>query len=236
MADYNIDNMNAKERMLDLLLAQFKDKPVIKALIEVIGEEFDIHTEIKRQLRDEIWPDTAVGKQLDICGEVADIPRRVNNALAVDFFGFPDHGNNSFGQTRFRRYGEPYLISSDLRDNEYRLAIYSKIEKNNTDCSRVATIRSIKKMFKVNRIVAVNAGNAKIRVGIGRTVSTNELNLINELDLIIRAAGVGIIYVFSFDGTQTFGFTRNGRNIGNFLGFGEGSLARVLRIEGGLIY
>ena len=31
------------ERMLYLLLSQFYDKPVIKAILEVVGEEFEYH-------------------------------------------------------------------------------------------------------------------------------------------------------------------------------------------------
>lgn len=227
--------MTSSERMLDLLLSQFADKKVIKALIETIGEEFEAHTGLKRQIRTEIWPDVAVGKQLDMCGEVADISRKVDASISVDFFGFPDHGNNSFGKARFRRYGEPYLSSAELRDNEYRLAIFSKIAKNTTDGSRQSTIDSIKRMFGVSRVIAINAGNAKMRIGIGRVVTPNELKLINALDLIIRGAGIGVIYIYWFNGGDTFGFSRNGKNIGNFVGFGKGTFARILQIEGSLI-
>ena len=226
---------NSTQRMLDLLLSQFYDKPVIKALLEVIGEEFDRHTKIKQQLRDEIWPATAVGKQLDICGEVAGVSRKVEAAITVDFFGFPGHGNNGFGRARFYRYGEPYLSSSELRDNEYRLAIFSKIAKNTSDGSRQSTLDSIKRMFNISRVVVVNAGNAKMRIGIGRTVTQNELNLINQLDLIIRGAGIGIIYLYYFNDGNTFGFSRGGANPGNFAGFGKGILARILQIEGSLV-
>ena len=227
--------LTSKERMLNLLLSQFSDRKIIKALLETIGEEFDFHNTLKKQIRTEIWPDVAVGKQLDMCGEVADISRKVDASMSVDFFGFPDHGNNSFGKARFRRYGEPYLSSSELRDNEYRLAIFSKIAKNTTDGSRQSTIDSIKRMFGVSRVIAINAGNAKMRIGIGRVVTPNELKLRNALDLIIRGAGIGVIYIYWFNGGDTFGFSRNGKNIGNFVGFGKGTFARILQIEGSLI-
>lgn len=227
--------LTSKERMLNLLLSQFSDRKIIKALLETIGEEFDFHNTLKKQIRTEIWPDVAVGKQLDMCGEVADISRKVDASMSVDFFGFLDHGNNSFGKARFRRYGEPYLSSSELRDNEYRLAIFSKIAKNTTDGSRQSTIDSIKRMFGVSRVIAINAGNAKMRIGIGRVVTPNELKLINALDLIIRGAGIGVIYIYWFNGGDTFGFSRDGKNIGNFVGFGKGTFARILQIEGSLI-
>lgn len=227
--------ITASERMLELLLSQFSDKKVIKALLKTIGAEFDFHDELKRQIRTEIWPDVAVGKQLDMCGEVAAISRKVEASISADFFGFPDHGDNSFGKARFRRYSEPYLSSSELRDNEYRLAIFSKIAKNTTDGSRQSTIDSIRRMFGVSRVIAVNAGDAKMRIGIGRVVTSNELKLINALDLITRGAGIGIIYVYWFNGGDTFGFSRNGKNIGNFAGFGKGVFARVLQIEGSLV-
>lgn len=227
--------MSAKDEMLELLLAQYYEKPVIKALIEVIGEEFDIHTQLKADVREKIWPNTAVGKQLDMCGEVADISRTVEGTVSVDYFGFPDHGNNTFGKGRFYRYGESYLGSAVLQDNEYRLAVLSKIAKNNTDGSRQSTIDSIKRMFNINRVVLINAGNAKIRVGIGRIVTKAELDLINGLDLIIRGAGIGLVYFFYFNDGKTFGFTRKGKNLGNFAPMGEGTFARILQIEGSII-
>lgn len=135
---------------------------------------------------------------------------------------------------RFRRYGEPYLSTSELRDEEYRLAIFSKIAKNTTDGSRQSTLDSIKRMFNISRVVAINGGNAKMRIGIGRYVTANELSLINELDLIIRGAGIGIIYFYWFNDGTTFGFSRGGNNPGNFAGFGKGTFARLLQLEGSL--
>lgn len=226
--------MSEKDEMLNLLLSQFYEKPVIKAIVEVIGEEYEWHTKLKEDLRTKIWPTTAVGKQLDLCGEVADISRTIDGTVSVDYFGFPDHGDNSFGQARFYRYGEPYKGSAVLQDTEYRLAVLSKIAKNNTDGSRQSTIDSIKRMFNINRVVVVNAGNAKIRVGIGRIIRKGELELINNLDLIIRGAGIGLVYFFWFNDGKTFGFTRKGRNVGNFAPMGKGTFARVLQIEGSL--
>lgn len=227
--------MNSTERMLYLLLSQFEDKPVIKAILEIVGEEFDMHKSIQEQIRTQIWPDVAVGKQLDMCGEVADISRKVDAVIPGEFFGFPKHGDKTFGTARWYRYGESYLSTSTLRDEEYRLAIFSKIAKNTTNGGRQSTINSIKRMFGVNRVVAVNGGNAKMRIGIGRKVTDSELALINALDLVIRGAGIGIVYFYWFNGGNTFGFSRKGRNVGNFRGFGAGSFARILEIEGSLI-
>ncbi len=227
--------MTASENMYNHLLSQFRDKPNIKAFLDVIGDELDTISTVREQIRTQIWPETAVGKQLDICGEVADISRRVENVVAMDFFGFPDHGDNSFGQAPFRRMIDSYLTSSDLDDRYYRLAILSKIDKNTTDCSRRSTVKSIKKMFDVDRVIAVNAGNAKIRVGIGRIVTSKESLLVDALNLIIRGAGIGIIYVFSYDGSRTFGFSRSGENVGGFQGFDSGSFARIIKIKGGIV-
>ena len=219
----------------DKLLAQYYDKPNINALIELIEEEFERHAKVKNDIATKIWPTTAEGKQLDICGEVVDMSRTVAGSIAADYFGFPNHGDNTFGRARFYRYGEPYMGSSTLQDSEYRLAILSKICKNTTDGSRQDTIDSLKRMFNVSRVVVANAGNAKIRVGVGRLVSRNELDIINALDLVIRGAGVGIIYFFYFNGAKTFGFTRKGRNVGQFAPMGKGAFARILQIEGSLI-
>ena len=90
------------ERMLYLLLSQFYDKPVIKAILEVIGEEFEYHEQLKEQIRTQIWPDVAVGKQLDMCGEVADISRKVDAVIGNEFFGFPEHGDKKIGRASCR--------------------------------------------------------------------------------------------------------------------------------------
>lgn len=224
------------ERMYNHLLSQFRNKPNIKALLDVVGAELDAIEEVRKQIRTQIWPDVAVGKQLDMCGEVADISRRVENVIALDFFGFPDHGDNGFGQAPFRRMIDNYLTSSDLNDRTYRQAIIAKIDKNTTDCSRVSTIRSIKKCFDVDKIIAVNAGNAKMRIGIGREVTAKEQRLVEELNLIIRGAGIGIIYVFWYEDENVFGFTRSGENYGNFTGFNDGgSFARIIKVKGGIV-
>lgn len=227
--------MTTSERMYNHLLSQFRNKQNIKAFLDAIGTELDEIDKVREQIRTQIWPSTAVGKQLDMCGEVADISRHVEEALAVDFFGFPDHGDMGFGMAPFRRMYDNYLTSSDLNDSYYQLAIMSKIEKNNTDCSRVSTVRSIKNIFNVRRVTAVNAGNAKMRIGIGRLVSNKESRLIYALNLIIRGAGVGIIYVYSFDEVNTFGFSRNGKNPYSFKGFGQGSFARLLKVKEDLL-
>lgn len=227
--------MTTSERMYNHLLSQFRNKQNIKAFLDAIGTELDEIDKVREQILTQIWPSTAVGKQLDICGEVADISRRVENAIAMDFFGFPDHGDMGFGMAPFRRMYDNYLTSSNLNDRYYRLAIISKIEKNTTNCSRVSTIRSIKKIFSVDKVTAVNAGNAKMRIGIGRLVTSKESRLIDALNLIIRGAGIGIIYVYSFNDANTFGFSRNGENPYGFKGFNQGSFARIIKIKGGLV-
>lgn len=225
----------SRKRMLELLLSQFEDKKVLTAILKMIAKEYEYHHQLRKDIREKTQLAVAVGAQLDMCGEVADINRQVEKSVSIDFFGFPDHGDNTFGEARFYKYGEPYLTSTSLGDTEYRLAIYSKIAKNTTDGSRISTINSIKKMFSLSKVVAVNAGDAKIRVGIGRIVNKNELSIIEALDLIIRSAGVGIIYLYWFNGGNTFGFSKRGKNKGNFAPMGKGVFARIMKIEGSLI-
>ena len=227
--------MESRERMLDLLLSQFEDKRVLSALLKVIAKEYSFQHQLRKDVREKTQLPVAVGAQLDMCGEVADISRMVDKSIPKDFFGFPDHGDNTFGEARFYRHREPYLTSAKLGDAEYRLAIYSKIAKNTTDGSRVSTINSLKKTFQAPKVVAINLGNAKIRVGIGRMVYKNELSIIEALDLMVRSAGVGIAFLYCFNGDKTFGFSRNGKNKGNFAPMGKGTFARILKIEGSLI-
>lgn len=227
--------MTSSERMLYLLLSQFSGKPVIKALLETIGEEFDLHEALREDIRAKIWPDVATGSQLDMCGEVVDIGRTVADIVAKDAFGFPNHGGLTFDVGCFHRYGETYLSEKTMNDDYYRYAIYSKIRKNTTDCGRQDTIDSLKLVFGTDKIVAVNAGNAKMRIGVGRYVTDEELRLINGLDLIVRGAGIGLVYFYWFSADNTFGFSRGGENSAGFCGFDEGVFTRVLQVEGSLV-
>ena len=201
----------SSERMISRLLAQFDEKPVVYAVLETLGEELDRLDFVRKQLNEEIYPLTAVGKQLDICGEVAALDRNLPFAIEVPFFGFPSHGDKTFGTARFRRYGEQYESSSRLKDDEFRTLLLGKIAKNNTSGSRKSTIECMKKTFNTDVVVARNEGNASVSLYINADIPQYILDIADEYNLFVLDAGVGIKEVHSFKNVKgTFGFSING--------------------------
>lgn len=210
--------MTSYDRMVNRLLAQFNDKPVIYALLNALGTELDRLDEVRKQINEQIYPSTAIGKQLDICGEIAAIDRTQALKQAVNFFGFPHHGDNTFGTFRFRRYGETYEVSSDLLDNEYKTILLGKIAKNNTDGSRESTIDCIKKVFSTDEVLALNEGNAKAKVYIGTNTFDELSQFIIDNNLVVIDEGIGVQLLF-FKKDGTFGFTIDGVPQDNVTGF-----------------
>lgn len=66
----------------DLLVEQFKDKPNIAALAEVIGEELQEIFDFFEQLRNERNLSQSVGKQLDGVGDIVVMTRMEAGQLA----------------------------------------------------------------------------------------------------------------------------------------------------------
>lgn len=110
------------ERLRSDLVEQFKDKPVIDALIEAVGEQLSDVGVFFEELKNLRWLQTAEGKQLDGIGDIVVLNRKEAGELA------------SFSQT-------DYIID----DEQYKTYLIYKIWKNTCVC----TYRDIIKAFKM---------------------------------------------------------------------------------------
>lgn len=225
--------MGASERMKELLLAQFADKPNIEAFLDIVGNELDELDRVREQLRTQIYPSTAKGKQLDICGEVVGIERKLDGVVPVDFFGFINHGEHTFGEGRFRRLYDNLYTTNVPNDDMYRMLIHAKIAKNVTDGSRQSTIDSLRRIFGTTSVTVSNAGDAKAKIGIGRGLGKNEIRLIKITDLAVHGAGIGIDYYYYYEAGHSFGFSRGGINYNKFMGMGNLKVGTTSFEEGG---
>lgn len=220
--------MTIAERMKNRLLAQFVDKKLIEGFLETIAEELAVIQNTTEDLKTLRWIDSSFGRQLDGCGDIVGQPRIINKAVAVPFFGFPNHGDRSFGEAPFRRLNDTYLTSATLSDENYRLILWAKVYKNTTDGTADSTIQSLVRLFNVG-VIVVDAGNAKIRITIKRPLLEGEMLLINALNLIVRAGGVGYEFLSWQHRDFVFGFSRlDGSDKGVFYGFGIGRFARLV--------
>lgn len=103
------------------LVEQFRDKPNIEALMEVIGIELQAVHDFYQQLRDERSVDTAVGKQLDGVGDIAVLTRKEAGQLS----------------------GNPIPIEV-IPDELYRQYLIYKILKNTCDCTYPNIIKAFR--------------------------------------------------------------------------------------------
>ena len=109
------------QKLRDDLVEQFKDKPVIDALMEVVGDELNEVRQFYEDLRDKRNIQTAIGKQLDGIGGNAVLTRLEAGALAC---------------TRESVYV--------LNDDDYRTYLIYKIWKNTNRCTYYDIIRAFK--------------------------------------------------------------------------------------------
>ena len=103
------------------LVEQFKGKPNIEALVEVIGIELQAVFDFYEQLKEDRGPYSAVGKQLDGVGNIVDLTRMQAGLLA----------------------GNPIPFSI-LDDETYRQYLIFKILKNTCDCSYPNIIKAFR--------------------------------------------------------------------------------------------
>ena len=106
-----------KEELVD----QFRDKPNIEALMEVIGIELQAVYDFYQQLQDERGVDTAVGQQLDGVGDIAVMTRKEAGQLS----------------------GNPITIDV-IPDDLYRQYLIYKILKNTCVCTYPNIIKAFR--------------------------------------------------------------------------------------------
>lgn len=199
------------------------DKPVLRAIITALGAELDELNTAVIDCKNKRWINKAEGVQLDGLGEIVVRNRQIDEAIAVQLFGFWGQPNVvGFGQARFRQQGEENLQTYILSDAEYRLALAMKVAVNSSRGTAEDTISSLRYAFNAP-IRIEEPGNANIVVSIGRELTDNERMLANALDMIIRAGGVGLKYKSYFNVNHYFGFLGQP----NAKGFGVGQFAHV---------
>ena len=203
-------------------LGQFQGKRRIEALVKALLKPANGLQGALRAMYEERWLDTAGGQQLDGIGEIVGLPRVIDEAIYVQFFGFAGQPNvTGFGQARLRRANErPVSGSTRLMDAEYRKLLYWKIALNNGHGTTPEISASLKPIFDVSRVIVQDAGNAKIRIWVSRIPGPNDPLMANPYKWVPKAAGVGV-QIISGSTEKPFGFREQG-----FYGFGVGVLAR----------
>lgn len=113
------------KKIKDDLVEQFKGKPKIDALLEVIGGQFNDIYRFFEQIRTETDIDNAVGKQLDGIGDIVALTRTEAGKMVA---------------------GEETTSNTD--DDTYRRHLIFKILKNTCSCTYADMMKAIDMFWK----------------------------------------------------------------------------------------
>lgn len=162
MADY-------VQLLRDDLLEQFKDKPVIDALMEAIGTQLNDVRQFFEDLRDKRSIQTAEGKQLDGAGDIVVLSRMEAGALAC--------------------INKSVFV---LDDESYRQYLIFKVWKNTNNCTYYDIIKALRMFWERPLYYRETPEEPATMVFDTDTLppDTDVQKLLNAP--LIKAAGVGI--------------------------------------------
>lgn len=186
----------------------FEDKPVFDKYLQLlILEQMDVQ-EVIREMMQERSVDTAVGKQLDIIGDIVGQPRVLVDIDTMPFFGFEGNpASESYGDLTTQNVGgyyhdlnQPLFGVVELNDEQYRLFIKAKIMKNITRSTPediVSFIRFVLGAARVN--VFIDYGAQQVLLLVSDDLDQFKRNLLTYFTeepfrsyFVPKALGVGI--------------------------------------------
>ena len=210
--------------MKNNLISQFQGKTVLSAILDALNEELAEISAVASDLKNKRWIDTGFGVTLDGIGDIVGQSRIVESAVTIPFFGF--YGQPSalgFGVGRFRDSGETWQFSSKLGDAEYKKLLWAKVFKNVSQCTTEDTIQALRFIFSVEKVIVEDAGNAKIRIGIGRFLSAFKGFELGKFADNIDISDGTLYFYFGFAGQEVFNKVK---------GFEEGVLSNGYQFTG----
>lgn len=151
----------------------FEESPVFDRFLQLLTLEPTELQEVLRQLMQERSIDTAVGKQLDIIGDIVGQPRLLLDSDLIPYFGYDGALlAQSYGTLRNTSTGGyywdirvPRVGDTLLNDDVYRLFIKAKVFKNNRKPTPENVLEFIKFVFNVSRIrIIEGVANVKFQV------------------------------------------------------------------------
>ena len=177
---------------------QFRNKPRIEAFAKAIAKQMEEVKVMFTQLKESRNMDSAVGQQLDYCGDIVGLSR-VESALLVKNVDF------------------------DIIDDErYRLLVKYKSLRNSTQCTYEEMMAGCRMIFNADPIYysESEANPATFTLSLGADMSEELQDLLSSSTMAIRASGVEP--KISYFSKEFFGFIDTNRYA---LGFEEGKFA-----------
>ena len=211
-----------QEKVTELLANQFCDSVEFIKLLKQLMLSYDNANDILQYLYNNLDIDVAVGAWLDLIGVIVGQPRAIDNAVAIQFFGYSQNPvNGGYDQARYWNGKESLFATSVLADPEYRIAIKARINNNYADSSKPGVAESMRILTDDNENYVYNLGDAKVLIYFGQNLTLTQRNLINALDLLPVAAGIGIKKYYG-EPAEIFSYTQSitpaGYGVGRYVG------------------
>ena len=167
--------MKVYEKWIADIPCQFRGKPNIAAVINAFARQVDDLLEVNRQLKELTDIDTAVGKNLDMLGDVVNVSRKdayilLNRDMTVE-----------------------------ITDNMYRNVLRFQALKNNSDANYADIMKGLYLLWgdaKIHYAEAVREP-ASIEISI-EDITTDETDPALIRPMVIRAGGVKILFRSSY--------------------------------------
>lgn len=175
------------EQMRERVTFAFSDSGVFDRFLRLLNLEYEDLQGVFRQLLQDRSIDTAVGKQLDIIGEIVGQPRELIDSDLIPFFGFEGALEaRSYGDLNDQSVGGFYWdINSPttgnvlLNDDQYRIFIRAKIIKNITRATPEDVIHFIKFVFGADIVqITSDEGARQALILVSDDLNTFEIALL----------------------------------------------------------
>lgn len=179
---------------------QYKQSPKYLAFLTALLKFGDELERVFLSIEESLDIDKAVGKQLDIIGDIVGVSRIIPDAIPFPFFGFADgRGQYPFGEktdrsfgARFRELTEAAANTNVLKDAEYRMLIRARIVKNHSKGTPEDIIAALVYLFQTSVEYSTPAP-MHVKCKLGRNLSLAESSLLDILDILPRPSGVTLI-------------------------------------------
>ena len=221
----------------------FDGLPVFDKFLQLmLSEQLNVQDAI-RQLMQDRSIDTAVGKQLDIIGDIVGQPRQLTDVVALDWFGFDGaQGANSYGSTLDTTTGgyyydvnESLLGTLTLTDEQYRVFIKAKIMKNTTSSTPEDVIAFLKYVLGVSEVLIASDSIDETLIFVSDDLDQFRFNILQRITLepyrsyfFPKTLGVGFQFAtMPLEGFFGFYATPNAKGYGSLGETGGGIYASL---------
>lgn len=206
------------KEMRDRTTFAFEQSVVFDKYLQLFNAGVDEIQAALKQLMQERSIDTAVGKQLDIIGDIVGQPRELVDSDFIPYFGFDGAFEaQSYGDLNdpklggyYWDYTQPLTGSVLLNDDQYRIFIKAKILKNITRATPEDVIHFISYVFGAKKVqITVDYGAEQALVLVSDDLNQFEIALLKyfvekpfKSYFVPKSLGVG--YVFGTTPTYDF--------------------------------